>query len=76
MADTLFFFWEIFLHDLILPPGGIKSEFIMREILIGRKSKSKVQVKRIKYRAQNEAYMCRSAKNAVIGLCFSVLSAT
>lgn len=28
------------------------------------------------YRAQNEAYMCRSAKNAVIGLCFSVLSAT
>lgn len=37
-----------FLHDLILPPGGIKSEFIMREILIGRKSKSKVQVKRIK----------------------------
>ncbi|RHK84064.1 hypothetical protein DW047_05175 [Phocaeicola vulgatus] len=48
MADTLFFFWEIFLHDLILPPGGIKSEFIMREILIGRKSKSKVQVKRIK----------------------------
>jgi len=43
-----FFFWEIFLHDLILPPGGIKSEFIMREILIGRKSKSKVQVKRIK----------------------------
>lgn len=29
-----------------------------------------------KYRAQNEAYMCRSAKNAVIGLCFSVLSAT
>ena len=41
-------FWEIFLHDLILPPGGIKSEFIMREILIGRKSKSKVQVKRIK----------------------------
>ena len=41
-------FLEIFLHDLILPPGGIKSEFIMREILIGRKSKSKVQVKRIK----------------------------
>ena len=27
------------------------------------------------YRAQNETYMCRSAKNAVIGLCFSVLSA-
>jgi hypothetical protein len=47
-GHPLFFFWEIFLHDLILPPGGIKSEFIMREILIGRKSKSKVQVKRIK----------------------------
>ena len=43
------FFWEnFFCNDLILPPGGIKSEFIMREILIGRKSKSKVQVKRIK----------------------------
>lgn len=47
MVDTLFFLGD-FLHDLILPPGGIKSEFIMREILIGRKSKSKVQVKRIK----------------------------
>ena len=32
MADTLFFFWEIFLHDLILPPGGIKSEFITLDL--------------------------------------------
>ena len=25
-------FWEIFLHDLILPPGGIKSEFITLDL--------------------------------------------
>lgn len=37
---------------------------------------NKVKLVTIIYRAQNEAYMCRSAKNAVIGLCFSVLSAT
>ena len=66
MADTLFFFWEIFLHDLILPPGGIKSEFIMREILIGRKSKSKVQVKRgtfIKYHKISQLIHTQSIAN-------------
>lgn len=37
MTGALFLVWEI-LHDLILPPGGIKSKWVViREILIGRK---------------------------------------
>lgn len=39
------FFWEIFLHDLILPPGGIKTEFIMRETLLGENQSPKFRLK-------------------------------